>query len=293
MKRRAFLQRVIAGGTASAFFPAWRTTAFGFPDDDEQICRKKFELAVSRTLVKLPMNEVVVEMGKSFLGTDYLAHALEVEGEEKLVVNMRGLDCVSFYENALVLARCIKKNAMTFEDYRTELQFIRYRGGKIDGYPSRLHYTTDYFSDNEKKGVWKDITRELGGTWFEKTINFMSTHPESYWQLEENPDFLKRIKEQEEKLTKREKFYIPKEMVEDIEGKIKSGDIVGITTDVEGLDTSHTGIAIRQKGALRFMHAPITGKKVEITDVTLVEYLERNRKQTGIIVARPLEPVTP
>lgn len=291
MDRRTFLVRTALTPLVVSFDA--KGGVLGPDHEDEGICRRKFELAVSLSLQRRPIGDVVVEMGKSFLGTEYLAHALEAEGEEKLVVNMRGLDCVSFYENALVLARCIKKNAMTFEDYKAELQFIRYRGGRIDGYPSRLHYTTDYIEDNEKKGVWKNITRELGGTWFEKTINFMSKHPESYWQLEENPDFLGLIRKQEEEITRREKFYIPKEMVEDIENKIMSGDILGITTDVEGLDTSHTGIAIRQKGALRFMHAPITGKKVEITDVTLVEYLERNRKQTGIIVARPLEPTTP
>ncbi len=291
MDRRTFLARTALTPLVVSF--GAQGAVRGPDDEDEGICRRKFELAVSLSLQRRPIGDVVVEIGKSFLGTDYLAHALEAEGEEKLVVNMRGLDCVSFYENALVLARCIKKNALTFEDYKAELQFIRYRGGKIDGYPSRLHYTTDYIADNEKKGVWKDVTRKLGGTWYEKTINFMSKHPESYWQLEENSDFLGLIRKQEEEITRREKFYIPKEMVEDIENKIMSGDILGITTDVEGLDTSHTGIAIRQKGALRFMHAPITGKKVEITDVTLVEYLERNRKQTGIIVARPLEPAAP
>lgn len=259
-------------------------------DEDALLCAKKFELALSQNLARFPLHDVVVEIGKTFLGTPYLAHALEVPGEERLVVNMRGLDCVSFYENALVLARCIKMKKMTFEDYKQQLQFIRYRGGKIDGYPSRLHYTSDYFHDNEQKGIWKNVTRELGGVRFEKTINFMSTHPEAYRQLKENETFRKKIEELEKEISAREMYYLPKSQVSTVTEKIRNGDILGITTDIEGLDTSHTGIAVWHEGKLCLMHAPLAGGKVEITTSTLAEYLERNKRQTGIMVVRPLEP---
>lgn len=259
-------------------------------DEDALLCSRKFDFAVSRNLARLPVNDIVVEIGRTFLGTPYVAHALEVPGEERLVVNMRALDCVSFYENALVLARCIKLNKPTFDAYKQQLQLIRYRGGMIDGYPSRLHYTSDYFYDNEKKGIWKNVTKELGGVPLKKRINFMSTHPDSYRQLKENPEFRTIIAQQEEEISGRETYYLPKDNVEAVAGKIQSGDIIGITTDVEGLDTSHTGIAVREGGRLVFMHAPLAGKKVEITESTLAEYLVRNKRQTGIMVVRPLEP---
>jgi hypothetical protein len=289
MNRRNFLGTIPA---AMLLTPLIRPGAFPwFPDDEDfLLCTKKFELAVSRNLARLPINEAVVEIGRTFLGTQYVANALEVTGEERLVVNMRGLDCVSFYENALVLARCIKLNRMTFEEYKNQLQLIRYRGGVIKGYPSRLHYTSDYFFDNEKKGIWKNMTKELGGVPLKKTLNFMSTHPDSYRQLKENGEFRKIIAAQEREISSRETYYIPKEKVGSIAAKMQSGDIIGITTDVEGLDTSHTGIAVREEGQLTFMHAPLAGKKVEITESTLPEYLARNKRQTGIMVVRPLEP---
>jgi hypothetical protein len=56
------------------------------------------------------------------------------------------------------------------------------------------------------------------------------------------------------------------------------------------MDIAHTGIAIRQHGGLYFMHAPIMGSRVMITAKTLAEYLAGNKKQLGIMVARPLEP---
>lgn len=291
MNRRTFFQSMAMLGAVGSLRNRANAFAWFDGDEDEMLCSRKFELAVSMSLAKRPINEVIAEMGKSFLGTEYVAHALEVPGEEHLVVNMHGLDCVSFYENALVLARCIKMNKLTFDDYKKQLQFIRYRGGVIDGYTSRLHYTSDYFYDDEQRGVWKNVTKDLGGIPYVKTIDFMSTHPDSYRQLREDPKLVEVIRKQEEEITKRQKFYVPKEKVESIQEGIKSGDILGITTSIEGLDTSHTGIAIRQDKILHFMHAPDVGLKVQITDVPLWEYLARNKKQTGIMVMRALEPV--
>jgi len=247
-------------------------------------------MAVSLKLQKLPIGDGVVEIGKTFVGTEYAANILEVPGEERLVVNMSGLDCVTFYENALVLARCMKKNKMTFDDYKNELQFIRYRGGVINQYPSRLHYTSDYMFDNEKKKVWKNITKDIGGVRYKKAINFMSTHPDSYRQIRENPGFLKAIQEQEKEINSREMYHIPKHLVSGISDKLNNGDIIGITTDMEGLDTSHTGVVILENGAAYFLHAPLAGKKVTISEKPLAGYLAGNKKQIGIMVARPLEP---
>ncbi len=288
MKRRDFVHHLIVSGLAvdplKGIFAAVQN------DEDGEICRSKFTLAVSLSLQNRPINEVIIQMGISFLGTNYSAYALEVPGPERLVVNMRGLDCVSFYENALVLARCIKKGAMDFGQYREELAFIRYRNGVIDGYPSRLHYTSDYFFDNEKKGVWTDVSKELGGVQYVKTINFMSTHPEQYRQLRENPKFLDQIRRQEEEISKREKFFVPKDKINQVAGDIQSGDILGITTDIAGLDVSHTGIAVRQSGSLHLLHAPTVGKKVEVSEPTLAGYLAQNKRHTGLMIVRAREP---
>lgn len=291
MNRRHFLKSV----PFSAVVPSLLTDSafknlFSAEDPDTEICLNKFKLAVSLELQSKPIGDVIVEIGKSFLGTEYLAHTLEEPGEEHLVINLRGFDCVSFYENCLVLARCIKKNEMTFEAFKKELQFIRYRGGVINGYPSRLHYTSDYFYDNVRKGVVRDVTREIGGVPYEKAVNFMSTHVDSYIKLKGKPDVVKLVAEQEEEITKRPKFYLPKDRVAEAAAKIHNGDILGITTNIEGMDITHTGLAVWQNGELHFMHAPITGAKVQITDLTLADYLAKIGKDTGIMVVRPLEP---
>jgi hypothetical protein len=259
-------------------------------DPNVLICKKKFDFARSLNLIKKPINEVIIEMAKSFLGIEYAADTLEASGQEQLVVNFQSLDCVTFYENSLVLARCIKKNTMTFEDYKKELQFVRYRSGIIDQYPSRLHYTSDYFYDNEEKGVLKNIAKEIGGIPFKKKINFMSTHSESYLQLKEHPEFVKEILAQETEINKRILYHIPKSNVKKNALGIKDGDILGITTTIDGLDCTHTGIAIWKNKNLHMIHAPVPGSKVQITEAPLWEYLMKIRKDVGIMVERALEP---
>ena len=78
-----------------------------FSEQDVEICDAKFQLAVNKNLTDKPIGDVIVEIGKSFIGTDYLAHGLEKDDEEQLVINLTGLDCTTFLENSLVLARCI------------------------------------------------------------------------------------------------------------------------------------------------------------------------------------------
>ena len=264
-----------------------------FSDEDVEICKSKFELAVSESLSTQPIGKVIIEIGKSFLGTDYEAHAIEKDGEEQLVIDLTGLDCTTFLENVLGFARCIKKRETSFEDYQKELTFIRYRNGVIDQYPSRLHYFTDWIYDNENKDVVIDITKELGGEELKLNLNFMSSHPEYYKQLKENPDFVCAIKDQEEEINKRKYYFIPQDKIADIDDKIEDGDLLAFTSSVNGLDVNHVGIAIRMDdGKIHILHAPVPGTKVQISELDLSDYVNKLVNDTGIIVVRALEPAS-
>ncbi|MGA7160000.1 MAG: N-acetylmuramoyl-L-alanine amidase-like domain-containing protein [Bacteroidota bacterium] len=299
MNRRDFISRTTLSTLALSLpFAFDKSNAASilplFEESDEEICKAKFDLSIAGNLADKPINEVIVEIGRSFIGTEYAAHSLEEEGPEHLVVNLRVLDCVSFYENSLALARCVKMKKLSFGDYKAQLQFIRYRSGIINGYPSRLHYTTDYWFDNEKKGVLRVVTAQLFGEKnlrpIQTPINFMTTHRSAYRQLA-NEDFFETIRKQETEIGKRKMFFLPKENIRKFADKIKTGSLIGITTNIPGLDISHTGIAVRvENGSLHLMHAPDVGYKVQITDSPLHEYLAGHSKQTGIIVAEALEP---
>jgi hypothetical protein len=289
MNRRSFIASTSLAFTAASL-PSSLFGALLQDLSDEQICKLKFDFAVSQSLAAKPLNDIIVEIGKTFIGTDYGANVLESEGEERLVVNMRALDCVTFYENCVVLARCIKSGKTTFEEYLAQLQYLRYRDGKIDGYTSRLHYTTDYWFNAEQKGLLKVVTKEIFGEnnvkEIQRPINFMSAHRESYKHLKTNDANWQKVKQQEDAINARKDFFLPKGNLHMYADKVQNGDLIGITTNLSGMDIAHTGVAVRQNGKLHFMHAPIVGKKVQITEQPLYEYLAKNGKQTGIIVAR-------
>ena len=262
-----------------------------FSEKDVEVCNSKFNLAVDKSLYKKPINEVIIEIGKSFLETEYVAHTLEKEGNEQLVINLTGLDCTTFLETALTFARCIKKGKTTFDDYQKELTFIRYRDGKIDEYPSRLHYFSDWIYNNQQKGIVKDISEEIGGKKTKFDINFMSENPKYYKQLQDYPDFIPVISKQEKEINSRQYYYIPEDDIEKLESKIQSGDLIALTTSDKGLDIGHVGIAIKMdSGRIHFLHAPLAGSKVQITETPLSDYAKKIKKHTGIIVLRVIEP---
>lgn len=243
-----------------------------------------------------PMGQRIVSYGMLFLDEPYVDKTLEIyPTSESVVCNLKEFDCVTFFENSWTFARVVKLyEKPSLANFTTELRTIRYRNGTLDGYPSRLHYTTDYFYNNAERGNLKEMTRSIGekhAVLETKPINFMSTHPASYKQLQDNESNLKRIEFYEREIAARGGFYyIKKENVAKIEKGIEDGDLIGITTSIPGIDCSHTGIALRaEDGRIHLMHASLTHKKVVISDVPLADYLAGNAKQTGIIVYRPLE----
>lgn len=263
-----------------------------YDEKDVEICQSKFQLAIKQNLTEKPIGDVIAEIGKSFIGTDYLAHSLETDGDEQLGINLTGLDCNTFLENSLVLARCVKEEDTSFKNYQNELQFIRYRGGVIDGYPSRLHYFSDWIYDNVAKGIIEDVSKEIGGKKIKFKLNFMSTHPESYKQLKQNQHFIPLIEKQEKEISCREYYYIPKEELKSKEEKIKNGDLLAITTTVEGLDIGHVGIAIKMDdGRIHLLHAPHENTKVQISEEPLSDYLMKYKRHSGVIILRVMEPL--
>jgi hypothetical protein len=265
-----------------------------FSDTDITICQSKFSYAASADLSDESITDIVADIGKTFIGTKYAAHTLEDKGDEQLVINLSGLDCTTFVENALVFARLIKTGKSSFRDYENELQKIRYRNGVINGYPSRLHYFTDWIYDNIKKGIISDITELVGGKQIKFRLNFMSTHPESYPQLKNHPEFVKEIRQKEVEISRRNYFYVPKERVGFVENQIGNGDIIAFTTSIPGLDVSHVGIAVRMEdNRIHLLHAPNVGSDVQITEEPLSAYINKIKKDTGIMVLKPLDPTQP
>jgi hypothetical protein len=234
-----------------------------------------------------PMQELMLSVGSDLLGNPYVAHTLERE-DERLVVNLREFDCTTFAESCLAIARTIRSGDHRFERFATELLGIRYREGRIDGYPSRIHYFSDWILTNQQKGLVRDVSEENGGLPFPLRVDFMSTHPESYRQLKADPSLTAIIAGQEQEISARKMFYIPTSRLAAHEAGLRDGDIVGITTNIGGLDIAHVGILVRRSGRIHLMHASSKAGEIVISEVPLEAYLNGRRTFTGIMVARPI-----
>lgn len=257
-----------------------------FTDEDVAIFRERMAWARAERLDTLPLGEIVARLGRTFVGTPYVAHTLEVDGPERLVINLRGLDCVTFVESTLAMARLIRAGSDDFEDFKRELARIRYRGGVIDGYTSRLHYFSDWIADGERKGLVFELADVLDAVPDPEPVDFMSSNPDAYRQLAD-PSNLAAIRRVEAGLSSRPRRYVPQDRIAAVEDRIRNGDIIAATSTVRGLDVAHTGIAIWIDGRLHLLHAPLVGKTVEISEVPLAERIQGLKGQDGIMVARP------
>ncbi|MGB5653911.1 MAG: N-acetylmuramoyl-L-alanine amidase-like domain-containing protein [Robiginitalea sp.] len=233
------------------------------------------------------IGEAIVATGQELINTPYVAGTLEAHTPEILIVNLRGLDCTTFVENVLVVGGMLWEGQTDWDTYLRQLERLRYRDGLLAGYPSRLHYFTDWIRNNAEKGLVKDITQSLGGVPHHKRIDFMGTHPDLYPALS-SAAYLREVREVEEELSDEVSYVLAKEEVSKVENQIENGDIIALATSFEGLDVTHTGFAFRKEnGRLHLLHASTRGS-VEISKAPLAEYLQGVKGNTGIIVVRPL-----
>lgn len=244
-------------------------------------------LATVKSQKDVPVQGLIIETALFFLGTPYVGATLEKE-PERLVVNLREMDCSTFVENVISLVRTVKEGNPSFESFCRNLQQLRYREGDIKDYMDRLHYTSDWIFENERKGLLKDVTKEVGGKPLSLSLSFMSTHPESYRQLKDNPDRIGKIKEKEREISARSYYFIPEADIERLRGGMQNGDIVGFVTTINGLDLSHVGIVYWKGDQLTFIHASSSAvKKVIVNEDSLSSYVKRIKSNKGVMIIRP------
>lgn len=239
---------------------------------------------------RLPFGDLVAKVGLSFRGTPYEGWTLERDTDREFCfVTLEALDCVTFFESSLAIARMIRQGQSSPEQLLAQVTRTRYRDGVVGGYPSRLHYTCDWMDDNTRR---KNVSKvDLAGAIpFGRAIDFMSKHTNVYRQLKAHPELVREIEATETALTTAAKDrirYVPTAGVEAIESSLKSGDIVGIVTSIPGMDCSHTGLIVRDGKHARFLHASSRAKQV-VLGPRISEYLAESEKAIGLMAVRPL-----
>lgn len=296
MNRRGFIKSSVLLSIAGAMKAGSLSKLFGKPpildpliEENVRIFKGILKKAKDGGWKELPIGELIGKIGMEFTGTSYESFTLEGDGPEVCRVKLSGLDCVTLFENSLDIARIIKKDKTDYEDFVNEVTYTRYRKGILSDYASRLHYTSDWIYDNERKGVTKDITREIGGIHFPFKVFFMSENPKYYKPLKDNPDLIKTIAKIEQEINSRKYYYIQINKIASTEKYIKTGDIIAFATNKNGLDYTHTGLAYSDDdGKVRLLHASSSKKKV-VLDKTVHEYISAVKSDIGITVVRPME----
>ena len=116
----------------------------------------------------------------------------------------------------------------------------------------------------------------------------MSKNRPLYPQLktQSNYDCLQQVERQLESLSL---THIPTAKIKDIYPQLQAGDIIGVVTNIAGLDTTHTGLVYRfADGKIGLIHASPAGQVTIAKD--LEKYITKVDKAIGIFVVRSLDP---
>ncbi|MDX2346941.1 MAG: DUF1460 domain-containing protein [Legionella sp.] len=217
-------------------------------------------------------------------------------------------DCETYVDTVVAIAL-----SPNFDAFTKCIQCIRYQDGHVS-FTTRNHFTSlDWNPNNQKTGVFKDITQDLVDPNHQSIAKISTTFinkPNWYAKLSRTrirlPDASAEEKtKQFEALKQAGKNlkaatvdipYIPLTALFDDKGRanyalfnqIPNGAILEIIRpnwNLEEqigtrLDVSHMGFVFRKNGELRFRHASLQEKK--ISDMSLINYLKKARKSPTI-----------
>lgn len=232
--------------------------------------------------------ELMIIVAKQMLGTEYVAGTLE-KVPEQLTVSLTQTDCILFVESCLAMALNAKKGTFHPDSLCATIQSLRYRNGKVDGYASRIHYTSEWIRQGEARGIFREITDVLSGDNLSgQRFSYMSEHSDAYRQLKGNPAEVDRIAQMESSLNQHtDYFVIPKEAVSKMEHLLKDGDILGFNSTVKGLDIAHVALVYhKDNGQVGFIHASQADGKVVIDEKSIADYVNARKSNNGIRIVR-------
>jgi hypothetical protein len=242
----------------------------------------------------LPLSERTVRVAREMVGTPYVNYSLEVDDKvESPVVNLKGMDCWTYYENALALARMLRYKPAPYkpQDMLHMVEIERYRSGICTGnYLSRMHHLEEVFHDNQRRGYASNITSRIPGAQrLRRQIREMTVQWKSYRYLRSTPSLIEPMGKIEAQVSNLPVYHIPKTKVRDAEKYLQNGDICAITCNDSNGYTSHVGLIIRFKDRAYFTHATSDRDKgrMVVIDRPITDYVNGASKHAGIIVCRP------
>ena len=242
----------------------------------------------------LPLGERTVRVAREMVGTPYVNYTLEVDDKtESPVVNLKAMDCWTYYENALGFARMLHHQPPPYKPAHLlhMIEIERYRNGVCTGcYLSRMHHLEEVFYDNQKRGYATNITPRLpGAVRVQREIREMTVQWKNYRYLSANPSLIEPMGQIESQVSRLPVYHLPKSKVRAAEAYLQNGDVCAIITHGPFGYTSHVGLIMRMNNRAYFAHATSDRDKGRMTiiDRPITDYLNSTAKHAGIVVSRP------
>lgn len=213
----------------------------------------------------LSHSERITFISEKFLGTPYQGHRLHGSEEipEKLVVDFRGLDCFTYLDYVAALYASHSQ-----DEFFKNIVKTRYVDSDIR-FDKRKHFFTDWANSRAKTA--EDITARLSP--------YAITQPKSLNKKAEDKQYIKGIPVVERPVT-----YIPRSAItSQLINSLHSGDLIGIYTQLGGLDVTHVGFFIMTREGPVFRHASSSKETRRVVDSPFISYLS---KYPGIVVLR-------
>lgn len=210
--------------------------------------------------------EQIVALSNHFMGTPYVADSLvgDAQTAEKLVINLAGFDCFTFLDTLEALRR-----APDIAQFPEEMKKVRYRDGKIS-YANRRHFFSDWVADESTEVA--DVTADVGQGRMQVVVKQLNLKSDGTHWLPEIP------------VVRREITYIPTDKIDkEVLSALQDGDYVGIYSDLDGLDVSHTGLIVKYEDGIWLRHASSHASVKRVVDVDLLSYLHG---KPGLLVYR-------
>ncbi|QUY49617.1 DUF1460 domain-containing protein [Serratia plymuthica] len=204
-------------------------------------------------------------ISQQFLGTPYVANRLtgSQSTPEKLVIDFRGLDCFTYIDYVDALSKSHNQ-----AEFVQRLIQTRYAHSDIS-FQQRKHFFTDW-AQVAKTNV-TDITAQLSprAVTLVKNLN----------QKADGGSYLPGLKNVQRSIT-----YLPSDMIDDkVLAQLRTGDYIGIYTNLAGLDVTHTGIFIMTENGPVLRNASSHQENMKVVDSPFMDYVINT---PGIVVLR-------
>ncbi|MCG2720966.1 MAG: DUF1460 domain-containing protein [Thermodesulfovibrionales bacterium] len=222
---------------------------------------------LSQASVNRDTGERIAYLSGQLLGTPYKESSLigNKDTPEVFVIDLSGVDCFTYLEYVEAM-----RVSQSFFEFRTNLQKVRYKAGKI-AFGARNHFFTDWSEYNAER--IDEVTETISINRSVLSEKLLNRKQDGTYFLDGIQPVLRSIR------------YLPSESVDrEICSLLKTGDYLGIYARSPGLDVSHVGIVIKKLDAVFFRHASSQEQYRKVVDEDFRSYLA---DKLGILILRP------